>query len=716
MFRLIIAVLFLMSVPMYFRSSEWTNLGIGGGGAQFTPAISPIDHNLMLVSCDMSGVYRTTDGGASWQMLDWRQINSGVICYPVFHPADVNTVYAYGQGKTGNALLISKDKGITWNNLVPSPLWGASGIIAIYIDRGNPNLMFVGTAKNAYRSTNGGADWNTCDTISGSVLGFHADQSSPSGNRVCFAATSSGGVYRSDDNGSTWTQKNSGLPAAGVLSFAGGSTSNSICIYCVSSSNNDVYKSTDKGGNWTSAMGTGLDNSYEYIRVVAADNNPDVIYINNKKNVEIYRSSDKGGNWKEILFSSIKKGNAVVGWLEYAWSWGLYIGWGGPLVLGFNIDPADSNRVMGTNNGETMLTTDGGTTWKQLYTKYADTGAPAKEKKWSSIGMEVTTTWNYYIDPSGKNRHYIAYTDTGFARSEDEGKSWIYSREGSPWGNFYEIAFDADKPGTIYAAAAGQHDIPHWMQISKSGAGGVVKSTDYGATWTPVYKGASATSIIRDPSDKALYVVCYGDGVYKSTDSGKSWIRKSAGLEVNNNKHVYSIKQHKDGTLFCLITANKVSGKFPDGGGLFRSNDKGETWTNISAKAAGDGPLYYPMEFDIHPTDSKCLYIGARNATGWEAQGGVYKTADGGNSWTKLPMPIKNPGVFAPIVEPQNPSTVYFTTEDAGIYVSNDSGSSWSEVTGIPAKTSHRITFDYKGKAMYVTTFGGGVWKRSLPK
>ena len=235
MFRIIIAIFILMQTPLFSQTFEWTNLGIGGGGAQFTPSISPIDPNLMIVSCDMSGVYRTTDGGASWKMIDWRQINSGINCYPVFHPIDVNTVYAYGQkGSVSASLLVSNDKGLTWNNLVASTPWGSNQVIALYIDRGNQNLMFAGTATSAYRSVNGGAAWTVCSTVAGKVLGFLVDQSGPTGaGRICFAATEAGGVYKSVDAGVTWIQKISGLPSAALKGFSGGSTASAISLYCV---------------------------------------------------------------------------------------------------------------------------------------------------------------------------------------------------------------------------------------------------------------------------------------------------------------------------------------------------------------------------------------------------------------------------------------------------------------------------------------------------
>ena len=703
------------------QTYQWTNIGLGGGGAQYVPAISPHDPNFMLVACDMSGVYRTVDAGTTWSMIDWHQICSAIDCNPVFHPTDVDKVYAYGMKGTAAAnILVSTDRGINWTPLTSTPPWTTNTVYSFYIDRGNASLMFAGTATNAYRSSNGGTTWNTCGTIAGKVVGFLVDQSGPTGaGRICFAATETGGIYRSNDAGATWTQKISGLPSAAIRSFSGGSTASSIYLYCVANSNFDVYKSSDKGDNWVTAMGAGINNTLDHYKVLCADNNPDVLYVNNDTitdDYNIYKSSNNGTNWQNVYNPTLATGNVEHGWLPYDKS----LGWGGPLKLGFNINPLNANYLMGSNYGETFLTTDGGTTWKQMFSKYSDSGTPATGKKWTSKGLEVTTVWKYYIDPSDENKHYICYTDIGFARSEDAGKTWYYSATGSPWTNtFYQLAFDTDTPGVIYAAAASHHDLPHSASLTPTHPGGVVKSIDYGKTWTSVSTGlpttsnCPATSILRDPSDKALYVVCYADGVYKSTNGGTSWTKKSTGLAVGSNNYVYSIKQHSDGSFFCLITGKKPISS--NAGGLFKSTNKCESWTNIATKVDGNNPLVYPMEFDVNPSDSKIIYMGSAENN---SQGGVYKTTDGGTTWTKGVLPASTVlyNVFGTVIDPMNPQRVYLTTEAHGMFVTNDGGGTWSEFLGVPFKANHWINFDYSKNAMYVGSFGGGVWKRTIPQ
>jgi photosystem II stability/assembly factor-like uncharacterized protein len=706
-------------------ASSWTSVGLGGGGGNYGPAMSPVDPNLMMVSSDMGGKFRSTDGGVTWSMIDWHQIARNHYCAPAFHPTNADVVFACGtKGTSKMALLKSTDKGITWNACVSdSAPWGTNALGYIYIDRGKPDFMFVGSNTNAYRSTNGGTTWAVCPTIAGKVIGFLVDQTSSLSNRTCFAATDMGGIYRSDDNGVTWTGKNTGLPSTGVTSFAGGSSTDKIILYCVATTNKDIYKSIDKGETWISAMGE-LNTTYNYLKLAVADNTPEIVYVGNLSNTYLYKTSNAGAGWVEIFDGKIGTSLVEVGWMEYAWSWGMHLGWGGALgkEYGLNVNPANPDYLMGTNYGETFLTSDGGNTWKQVYSTYADRGTPAIHKKWKSRGLEVTTTWNYYIDPTDRNKHYICYTDIGFARSVDGGETWIHSTKGLNFENtVYSIAFVPESPGTIFAATSKIHDIPGWQYIADPlGAGEVAKSTDYGATWTSTSAGLparAATSIVRNPTDKYLYVAMYMDGVYRSIDNGVSWEKKSAGLGVGGNMNVYALKRHTDGTLFCLITARRVGDlSFPDAGGLFKSTNKGESWINISSKAGVSGPLYYPQEFDIHPADSKIIYIGATSAPG-HVQGGLYRTLDGGESWVKINnLPIKDiygcTNGFSPAIDPSVPSTIYFGS-NYGLMVSTDSGLTWAEVLGIPFSNVQRMTFDATTNSYFVTTFGGGIWKKN---
>ena len=169
------------------RKATWEPLGLSGGGAMFTPAISPCDEKLMMVNCDMSGAYISTDGGGSWRMIHHSQLRSNTRCRPAFHPTQPGTIFAVGGWSGG--LKVSRDFGLHWEEIgnLPHDLIGE-----IAIDPGRPDRMLAGTSKEVWRSQDGGNIWTRCEGPRGTAIGFHFDQTSAADRRVCFAATADG--------------------------------------------------------------------------------------------------------------------------------------------------------------------------------------------------------------------------------------------------------------------------------------------------------------------------------------------------------------------------------------------------------------------------------------------------------------------------------------------------------------------------------------------
>src|SRR5688500_16386447 len=113
--------------------------GLGGAGAMYTPMVSPFDPNLMLLSCDMSGCYRSEDGGGHWELIHTREMSSGTGCRPFFLRGAI--LWA-----TGPALKISRDKGATWQPLLAGEApWGTAPVTRLSGNPGRPEQLLVGT-------------------------------------------------------------------------------------------------------------------------------------------------------------------------------------------------------------------------------------------------------------------------------------------------------------------------------------------------------------------------------------------------------------------------------------------------------------------------------------------------------------------------------------------------------------------------------------------
>lgn len=742
----------VLAIPRPSDAAPFIPVGPGGGGAMFAPAISPHDPNLLFVACDMGGVYRSADGGRSWTMIDKRQLREATACPVFFHPRDARTLYAAGNGW----LKTSADGGLTWNILSPGQPWGSSLVTALMIDDDEPTLMFAGTDSGAWRSEDHGRTWTACAGVTGRVAGIAIDPTTPYEHRICLIATSAG-VFRSNDSGSTWHDSSAGLPFRDIRGFAGGGTAatGKFIAYCTLPSRSvtgqltgGIWRSTDHGTTWQSAMGSGLNKDlgradqygdselpqYEFVQ--CSRQRPETVYATVRgtgywppHHSTVCRSDDAGATWRAVVFTDPRMQSAVgiapnvaSGWIILDEVWGS----SGGAPLGFGVSRGDANQALFTNDGEIYRTTDGGAHWAAIYSSAAD-ASPAANGRWTSAGLEVTSAWQVAFDPRDAARAYICYTDIGLERSQDHGATWTHATQGMPWKNtVYQLAFDPDASGVQYAACSNQHDIPHWSNIEgPRDQGGVCVSHDAGATWSPLGTGlpnAPATSIVLDPrspkASRTLYVTQYGTGVFKSVDGGATWKPTASQPGAAENRHVYRLKLCADGTLYCTITGKRDGDKFPVPGGLYRSRDGGTTWTELTTELG----LRWPGDVDTPAGDSRTIYLGASSAPGY-TQGGVYRSTDDGATWKRLlkeddlPQELSTYAhAFFVTVDPRDPKTVYLGATTHGLFVTHDAGARWKEVPGLPFAGCQRVAFDPADPAaLWVTTFGGGVWKGLAP-
>ncbi|MFC1452034.1 WD40/YVTN/BNR-like repeat-containing protein [Verrucomicrobiota bacterium] len=743
------------ALPLEVQQERWTSVGIGGGGGFFSPAGSPHDPNLVFVSSDMGGFYRSETAGKSWWMLDWR--NQQHCGSPVFHPVKAHVMYVCPWGRGGDVLKMSTDSGKTWALVGDDPPWKGDRLINMTIDRGNPGLMLLCGAKALYRSADEGKTWQEVEGSPGGLLAAHVDQTSPGDARVVLAANEAA-AFRSDDGGLTWTEKSEGLPWRGIRDFSAGSDSGTgrvVAYVTIPSRKADgkfgrggVYRTTDRGESWEWAMGAGINKEIgkheygagdidQFVFLGQAETHPDIIYVTNlgtgyhpPHHFTVYRSEDAGKTWRDVMFNDPRTGesenNTEVGWLLWDRSRGY-----GDHALDFNVNPGDPNQLFYTNFGEIFISMDGGKSWYQAFSARAERqGKPGKRQRWTSIGLEDTSCWRYVFDPHDRNRTYICYTDIGFARSEDRGETWYAADRSLKWGNtMYQLACDPDVQGLLFAAMSSQHDIPHWRYIQgPTSPGGICISTDYGKTWKASTEGfppqpTPCTAIVLDPRSPAdsrtLYAGVYGHGVFKSTDGGKTWVDKSEGIVPEQNRQVYSVRQWRDGTLFCSVAARR-KGRGVDKiltGGLYKSEDGAEHWVRISSD-----DVFRAVDFAVHPENRDVIYVAAMDGLG--KHGGVYITRDGGSSW-RLSVPDYDRSAcgyiegYSVALNPANPDVVYFCAGTHGMFFSYNAGEDWEECRAPkcpPFRNCQRIYWDPEDAGtVYIATFGGGIWRGPDP-
>src|SRR5579884_2742645 len=183
-----------------------TSVGLGGGGSIYAPAVAPYNSSIIFVSCDMTGLYRSTDGGLHWTMMDERAVQGSTSFSVAFDPTTQGHIIGFHPGL---GMRESFDTGTTWSAFSPGLPSGAGSITAAAFSTDNPTKLVVGTSNGLYVLQNG--VWQAGPTGNFLRVIFVTDPSQ--GHQVAYAATS-GAIYQLSSSGS-WNIFSSGLPIGG---------------------------------------------------------------------------------------------------------------------------------------------------------------------------------------------------------------------------------------------------------------------------------------------------------------------------------------------------------------------------------------------------------------------------------------------------------------------------------------------------------------------
>jgi photosystem II stability/assembly factor-like uncharacterized protein len=449
-------------------SWQATSAAFGGssGNQVNALAIDPANPKTLYAGTLGSGVFKSTDSGASWSALPGSPmeiaLSSGGL---VLDPRAPGTLFAVD---LGTGAFKSTDSGAHWTRVYPY-----FDAIALALDPDSPATLYVATFSGVERSQDGGVTWTPSGVGNREVLALAVD---PLQTSTLFAGTLGRGIFASADGARTWTATNSGLLGT-VLSTLAIDPSDRSTVYAGSSAG-DAFKTRDGGLTWDALD---LPSNPQSLWALAIDPaTPTTVYA--ARTDGVLKSVDGGQRW-----ALADNGLPTI-----------------PLALA--IDPVTPKTVYaGTANYGVYKSVDGGGSWK-----------PANS------GQSGVLVWALAIDPVTPSTLYAATAGHGVLKSTDAGRTWIAATSGlsdSAQG-VVAIAIDPTAPSRLYACDAGL---------------GLVRSTDAGEHWRLLSPEGLAffgcTSLaVTATSPATVYAGSSGDGVLVSRDGGGSWSQVADGL------------------------------------------------------------------------------------------------------------------------------------------------------------------------------------------
>ena len=567
-----------------------------------------------------NGVFRSQDGGESWQ-----PVNSGITNINVkslVQNSQDGTLYV---GTWGGGIFRSQNNAVSWQpvNIGLTETF----IYSLALDN-RDGTLYAGTWRdNVFRSRDDAESWQPASRGMGNtaILSLLLDDQ----HGVLFAGTSGGGIYRSEDGAESWQLSSDDFTDANLYSLV----QNNLNGVLYAGASNGVFYSQDEGVNWKPIS------KETTVQSLMVDANDGTLYMGTLMGV--FRSKGLGENWQVI--SNGMTNTDVKSFARDDRSGTLYAGTKGGVfrlqsgrenwqqssggmtntIAFFNtlaVDKRDGTLYAGTLGG-VFRSQDSGETWKA-----------------TSIGLPTWFIHTLVIDNA--NGVLYAGTDVGVFRSQDDGESWqaVYNEREK----ITSLLMDSQN-GVLYAGSESsifrlRDGEENWENVS-----GVLDTSSV----------TTAIPLIIDSRDGTLYAGTYGGGVFLSQDGGESWQEASNGL---TNTFIRSMAQNNlDGSLYTG-TDN----------GVFRSQDGGESWQAVNIGMMNTKVV--SIALDNH---DGTLYAGTSRA--------VFRSQDSGKSWQPANRGMTNT-IIRTLVFDEQKGIIYAGTE-GGAFRSYDNGENWQTIS-----------------------------------
>jgi hypothetical protein len=351
----------------------------------------------------------------------------------------------------------------------------------------------------------------------------------------------------------------------------------------------------------------------------------------------------------------------------------------GGTIQALAIDPQKPGTIHALAAGRILKTTDGAVSWSLLQTPAAGDGTAMYAKVLA-------------IDPQNSGTLYVGTSNAGVIKSTDGGASWnaasaglLFTSDGGYVG-VYLLAIDPLNTRTLYAATNG---------CCSPSLFGLFKSTDGGASWSQAGSAGwplaaannplllTATALAIDPRNSGTVYAGTGAGIYKSSDGGASWGAANTGLLTagynGTNLQILSltVDPQNSNTAYAL--------KY---NGIFKTTDAGASWNPVNSGLPASVGV---IALGIDPQNTSILYAAVGQCTPC-VNSVVFKSTDGGQSWVS--SGLTNAGTTVLAIDPMKQGTLYAGTA-TGVFKSGDGGATWSAFNrGLTASSVSSLAVD----------------------
>ena len=597
------------------------------------------NNQTMYLSSFIDGIYKTEDGGESWFKVNngLNTLNIGLLTVA---PESEHIVLAVGDE---NQVYKTEDGGENWQAIMKS----ANKITAItFADSANKIIM--GDEQGyLYTSDDGGQNWHQLESVKNSgavtVITTRADASS---DRTFWIGTEKKGILEANSNGKSFTDLNNGLTDKHITDLVVGSKDN---LYA-STWNQGFFASHDGGKSWTKHDG-GLtkdeqadDLKLPHFNVLGVSDS--VIFLGGFDG--LFKSVDALNSWQPIETLSLGT------------------------VVALDISPNYSNDgtlAIVTYVGNVYISTDRGSTWKPM-----------------NKGLEIPRLTNKFAREYQHPRRFfdIAFSPN-YARDQTIFASLLWSKllKSNNGGNYWQVIQLPQEVRGVTIVPSPNFASTQTLYIANQ-SGLIFKSTNGGINFSTVGKiekvfGNNSPSLVISPNfsaDQTLYASTK-KGIYKTIDGGKTWASVTNTNELQKTTNLQlaiSPNYQEDQTL--LVGTDQ---------GIFQSEDAGKNWRKLVIAELGKANYIQGVAISPNYKSDRTFIISVRGK-------GLYKTVDAGKSFTSIgdsALPLAKmdnvPSAGIPIKfspEYATDNTLYgFGSATTEVFKSTDGGNTWQTLS-----------------------------------